>query len=34
MCRVVEKFRAYGQQNAVDPDLVFGGAQPGTLEES
>ena len=34
MSRVVEKFRAYGQQNAVDPDLVFGGAQAGTLEES
>jgi len=32
MCRVVEKFRTYGQQNAVDPDLVFGGAQPGTVE--
>jgi L-fuculose-phosphate aldolase len=34
MCRVVEKFRTYGQQNAADPDLVFGGAQPGTLEGS
>jgi L-fuculose-phosphate aldolase len=32
MCRVVEKFRTYGQQDAVDPDLVFGGAQPDTLE--
>lgn len=32
MCRVVEKFRTYGQQDAVDPDLVFGGAQPGTVE--
>jgi L-fuculose-phosphate aldolase len=34
MCRVVEKFRTYGQQNAADPDLVFGGGQPGTLEGS
>ncbi|MGA7824655.1 MAG: class II aldolase/adducin family protein [Steroidobacteraceae bacterium] len=34
MCRVVEKFRTYGQQNAADPDLVFGGAQPGTPEGS
>jgi L-fuculose-phosphate aldolase len=34
MCRVVEKFRTYGQQNAADPDLVFGGAQPATLEGS
>lgn len=32
MCRVVEKFRTYGQQNAADPDLIFGGAQPGRLE--
>ena len=32
MCRVVEKFRTYGQENAVDPDLVFGGDQPGTVE--
>ena len=32
MCRVVEKFRIYGQQNAADPDLIFGGAQPGRLE--
>ena len=30
MCRVVEKFRTYGQQNAADPDLIFGGAEPGT----
>jgi L-fuculose-phosphate aldolase len=29
MGRVVEKFRTYGQQNAPDPDLVFGGAEPG-----
>jgi L-fuculose-phosphate aldolase len=34
MCRVVEKFRTYGQQNAADPDLVFGGAQPGVVEGS
>jgi len=34
MCRVVEKFRTYGQQNAADPDLVFGGARPHTLEGS
>jgi len=32
MCRVLEKFRTYGQQNGADPDLVFGGAQPGTVE--
>jgi L-fuculose-phosphate aldolase len=30
MCRVVEKFRTYGQRNAPDPDLVFGGAEPCT----
>jgi L-fuculose-phosphate aldolase len=29
---VLEKFRTYGQQAAVDPDLVFGGAQPGGAE--
>ncbi len=34
MCRVVEKFRTYGQQNAADPDLVFGGARPRTFEGS
>jgi len=34
MCRVIEKFRTYGQQNAADPDLIFGGAQPGAVEES
>jgi L-fuculose-phosphate aldolase len=28
MCRVLEKFRTYGQQDATDPDLIFGGAQP------
>jgi L-fuculose-phosphate aldolase len=27
MCHVVEKFRTYGQQHAIDPELVFGGAQ-------
>ena len=31
MGRVVEKFRTYGQQNAPDPDLVFGGVQPGPV---
>ena len=31
MCRVLEKFRTYGQQNASDPDLVFGGTQPATV---
>jgi L-fuculose-phosphate aldolase len=30
MCLVLEKFRTYGQQNAVDPDLVFGGERRGT----
>jgi L-fuculose-phosphate aldolase len=34
MCRVVEKFRTYGQQNAADPDLVFGGVQPRTFAGS
>jgi L-fuculose-phosphate aldolase len=34
MCRVVEKFRTYGQEDATDPDLVFGGAQPGRREGS
>ena len=34
MSRVIEKFRTYGQQNATDPDLVFGGAEPGTGEGS
>ena len=32
MCRVVEKFRTYGQQHTVDPDLVFGGVEPGSDE--
>ena len=27
---VLEKFRTYGQQNAADPDLVFGGAEIAT----
>lgn len=27
MRRVVEKFRSYGQQDAVDPELTFGGAE-------
>lgn len=30
MCRVVEKFRTYGQQNAADPELVFGGVEAVT----
>jgi L-fuculose-phosphate aldolase len=34
MRRVVEKFRTYGTQDAVDPELVFGGAQPGALTGS
>ena len=34
MRRVVEKFRTYGQRNAADPDLVFGGVEPGPLEVS
>jgi L-fuculose-phosphate aldolase len=34
MSRVIEKFRSYGQQNAADPDLVFGGAEPGSDEGS
>jgi len=32
MARVVEKFRTYGQQDGADPELVFGGAQPGPVE--
>ena len=32
MCRVVEKFRTYGQQHAADSDLVFGGLLPGVGE--
>jgi L-fuculose-phosphate aldolase len=34
MSRVVEKFRTYGQQNAADPGLVFGGTQPGAAQGS
>jgi L-fuculose-phosphate aldolase len=34
MSRVIEKFRTYGQPNAADPDLVFGGAELGTGEGS
>ncbi|HEY1873345.1 MAG TPA: class II aldolase/adducin family protein [Steroidobacteraceae bacterium] len=34
MRRVIEKFRTYGQQNAADPELIFGGAEPGTGEGS
>jgi len=34
MRRVIEKFRTYGQQNAADPDLIFGGAQPGAVKGS
>ena len=34
MSRVIEKFRTYGQPDAADPDLVFGGAVPGTGEGS
>jgi L-fuculose-phosphate aldolase len=32
MRRVVEKFRTYGQQDATDADLVFGGAQPPPVD--
>jgi len=34
MSRVIDKFRTYGQPDAADPDLVFGGAEPGTGEGS
>jgi L-fuculose-phosphate aldolase len=34
MDRVVERFRTYGQQRAHDPDLLFGGAEPGSHEGS
>jgi L-fuculose-phosphate aldolase len=34
MCRVVAKFRTYGQQHATDPELTFGGAKSGTVEGS
>src|SRR5215470_13295897 len=33
-CAPYHGFRTYGQQDAVDRELVFGGAQPGALEES
>jgi L-fuculose-phosphate aldolase len=31
---VLEKFRSYGQQDAIDPELTFGGAQPGPVRGS
>jgi L-fuculose-phosphate aldolase len=31
---VLERFRTYGQQNAVDPDLAFGGAQLPPVPEN
>jgi L-fuculose-phosphate aldolase len=34
MCLVLEKFRSYGQQDATDPELIFGGAQPGPVRGS
>ncbi len=34
MREVLEKFRTYGQQDAADPDLVFGGARFDTVEGS
>jgi L-fuculose-phosphate aldolase len=34
MRRVTEKFRTYGQQIAADPELIFGGPEPGTGEGS
>jgi L-fuculose-phosphate aldolase len=34
MRRVIEKFRTYGHQTAADPELIFGGAEPGTGEGS
>jgi L-fuculose-phosphate aldolase len=34
MCRVVERFRTYGQRHATDPGLTFGGAHAGTAEGS
>ena len=34
MRRVIEKFRTYGRQDAADPELSFGGAEPGTGEGS
>lgn len=32
MCRVVDKFRTYGQRSAEDSDLFFSGARPGAGE--
>jgi len=32
MSRVLEKFRTYGQHDAPDPELVFGGAEPNPQE--
>jgi L-fuculose-phosphate aldolase len=34
MRRVLERFRTYGQGNAQDPELIFGGAQPGAVKGS
>jgi L-fuculose-phosphate aldolase len=34
MHRVIAKFRTYGRQDAADPELSFGGAEPGTGEGS
>jgi L-fuculose-phosphate aldolase len=34
MSRVLEKFRSYGRQDAADPDLLFGGVEPGAARES
>ena len=34
MACVLEKFRNYGQQDAVDPDLLFGGAEPDAARGS
>jgi L-fuculose-phosphate aldolase len=31
---VLERFRSYGQQDATDPDLIFGGAEPGPVRGS
>jgi L-fuculose-phosphate aldolase len=34
MAGVLERFRSYGQQDATDSDLIFGGAQPGAVRGS
>jgi L-fuculose-phosphate aldolase len=34
MGRVLEQFRTYGRADARDPDLTFGGAQPGAVKGS